>query len=41
MWGSEEHVRELFGDGVDSLEVTRKALIVDRFETPNACPASG
>ena len=24
MWGSEEHVRELFGDGVESLETTRK-----------------
>lgn len=24
MWGNEEHVRELFGDGVESLEMTRR-----------------
>ena len=39
--GAARNMRELFGDGVDSLEMTRKALIVDRFETPNAWPASG
>jgi 2-polyprenyl-6-hydroxyphenyl methylase/3-demethylubiquinone-9 3-methyltransferase len=27
MWGSEEHVRELFGDRVGSLEMTRKEYV--------------
>ena len=34
MWGSEEHVRELFGDRVESLEVTRKEY-VETAESPN------
>ncbi len=34
MWGSEEHVRELFGDRVESLEVTRKEY-VERAESPS------
>ncbi|MQA76158.1 MAG: methyltransferase domain-containing protein [Solirubrobacterales bacterium] len=35
LWGSEEHVRELFGDRVDSLELTRRSY-VERAETPRA-----
>jgi ubiquinone/menaquinone biosynthesis C-methylase UbiE len=27
LWGSEEHVHELFGDGVDSLELTRSSYV--------------
>ena len=27
LWGSEEHVRELFGDGLDSLEMTRREYV--------------
>lgn len=27
MWGSEEHVRELFGDRVSALEMTRKQYV--------------
>jgi 2-polyprenyl-6-hydroxyphenyl methylase/3-demethylubiquinone-9 3-methyltransferase len=34
LWGSEEHVRELFGDRVESLEMTRKMLLIDRFADP-------
>jgi SAM-dependent methyltransferase len=30
-WGKEDHVRELFGDRVESLELTRNTLVVDRF----------
>ena len=33
LWGSEEHVRELFGDRVESLEMTRGAY-VERAESP-------
>ena len=33
MWGSEEHVRELFGERVDSLEMTRRSY-VERAESP-------
>jgi ubiquinone/menaquinone biosynthesis C-methylase UbiE len=33
MWGSEEHVRELFGDRVTSLEMTRKEY-VERAASP-------
>jgi len=33
MWGSEEHVRELFGDGLGSLEMTRSEY-VERAESP-------
>jgi ubiquinone/menaquinone biosynthesis C-methylase UbiE len=33
LWGSEEHVRELFGDRLDSLEMTRSEY-VERAESP-------
>ncbi len=33
LWGSEAHVRELFGDGVSSLELTRRTY-VERAESP-------
>jgi ubiquinone/menaquinone biosynthesis C-methylase UbiE len=35
LWGDEEHVRELFGDRLDSLEMTR-AEYVERAESPRA-----
>ena len=35
LWGSEEHVRELFGDRLESLEMTR-ASYVERPATPEA-----
>jgi ubiquinone/menaquinone biosynthesis C-methylase UbiE len=35
LWGSEEHVRELFGERVDALELTRKEY-VEQAETPQA-----
>jgi ubiquinone/menaquinone biosynthesis C-methylase UbiE len=35
LWGSEEHVRELFGDRVDSLELTRSSY-VERAASPRA-----
>ncbi len=35
LWGSEEHVRELFGDRVDSLEMSRRHY-VERAESPVA-----
>ncbi len=31
LWGSEDHVRELFGDRVEDVVVTRRRLRVDRF----------
>jgi ubiquinone/menaquinone biosynthesis C-methylase UbiE len=31
LWGSEDHVRELFGDRVSSLDMTRQVLTVDWF----------
>ncbi len=34
MWGREEHVREPFGDGVESLEMTRKEY-VERADSPS------
>ena len=34
LWGSEEHVRSLFGDGVDSLTMTRHSY-VERAKTPH------
>ena len=34
MWGSEEHVRELLGDGMESLEMTRKEY-VERADSPS------
>jgi 2-polyprenyl-6-hydroxyphenyl methylase/3-demethylubiquinone-9 3-methyltransferase len=33
-WGNEDHVRELFGDRVESLELTRKTLVLDCFSDP-------
>jgi 2-polyprenyl-3-methyl-5-hydroxy-6-metoxy-1,4-benzoquinol methylase len=33
LWGSEEHVRELFGDRLDSLEMTRREY-VERADSP-------
>ncbi len=33
LWGSEEHVRELFGDRVEALEMTRRAY-VERADSP-------
>jgi ubiquinone/menaquinone biosynthesis C-methylase UbiE len=33
LWGSEEHVEDLFGDRVDTLEMTRRTY-VERAETP-------
>lgn len=35
LWGSEEHVRTLFGDRVSSLTMTRRSY-VERAETPHA-----
>ncbi len=35
LWGNEEHVRELFGDRVDSLEMTRREY-VERASSPLA-----
>jgi hypothetical protein len=34
LWGSEEHVRELFGDGVTRLAVRRRITVFDRCATP-------
>ncbi len=34
MWGSEEHVRELFGDRLESLEMTRRTY-VERADSPS------
>jgi ubiquinone/menaquinone biosynthesis C-methylase UbiE len=34
LWGSEEHVRELFGDGVTTLGVQRRSTVFDRCRTP-------
>src|SRR3954469_17067394 len=34
LWGSEDHVRELFGDRVDFRELTREDLEVTAFEGP-------
>jgi SAM-dependent methyltransferase len=35
-WGREEHVRELLGPGVSSLELSRRTLAIDRFASPAA-----
>lgn len=35
LWGDEEHVRELFGDRVESLEMTRSSY-VERADSPEA-----
>jgi 2-polyprenyl-6-hydroxyphenyl methylase/3-demethylubiquinone-9 3-methyltransferase len=34
LWGDEGHVRELFGDRVESLDITRKKLLWDGFAEP-------
>jgi SAM-dependent methyltransferase len=34
LWGSEDHVRELLGDGVSDLTMTRRTLRVDGFASP-------
>jgi SAM-dependent methyltransferase len=33
-WGREEHVREMFGDRVDSLDVRRERFVLGRFGDP-------
>jgi ubiquinone/menaquinone biosynthesis C-methylase UbiE len=33
-WGREEHVREMFGDRLESLELRRERLMLGRFEDP-------
>ena len=33
-WGSEDHVRELFGEHVESLRLERASLVVDHFARP-------
>jgi len=32
LWGSEDHVRELFGDGVTALETQRRTVVLDQGE---------
>jgi SAM-dependent methyltransferase len=34
LWGNEEHVRALFGDGVADIVARRQTIRVDRFATP-------
>ena len=34
LWGREEHVRELFGDRVESLELRHRRFVLGRFEDP-------
>lgn len=34
LWGREEHVRSLFGDGVADVAVRRETVTVDRFGRP-------
>jgi 2-polyprenyl-6-hydroxyphenyl methylase/3-demethylubiquinone-9 3-methyltransferase len=34
LWGDESHVRALFGDQVESLDITRKKLLIERFTDP-------
>jgi 2-polyprenyl-6-hydroxyphenyl methylase/3-demethylubiquinone-9 3-methyltransferase len=34
LWGNEDHVRELFGDRVESLDMTPKKLLIDSFAEP-------
>lgn len=36
LWGTEQHVRELFGDRVEDLRFERRMLAVDRFADPQA-----
>jgi len=35
LWGSEEHVRDLFGDRVRDITATKRTLVVDNFKTPS------
>src|SRR6187551_15063 len=34
LWGSEEHLRELFGDRITEIEARRQELVVEAFATP-------
>jgi SAM-dependent methyltransferase len=34
LWGREEHVRKLFGDRVESLELRRKRFVIGRYRDP-------
>lgn len=34
LWGSEDHVRELFGDRVDALTTVRQTVVLDHCATP-------
>ena len=34
LWGSESHVRALFGDRISSLDLARETLLVDHFDKP-------
>src|ERR1700754_3057417 len=34
LWGSEDHVRELFGDRVDDLTLQRQHIVIDHSPTP-------
>ncbi|MET9319351.1 methyltransferase domain-containing protein [Streptomyces sp. NPDC003038] len=36
LWGDEEHVHELLGDGVTDVEARRRTVRVDRFQEPSA-----
>lgn len=36
LWGSEEHVRGLFGDRVTDVGAHRRSVTVDRFDSPDA-----
>ncbi|WP_022892950.1 class I SAM-dependent methyltransferase [Agromyces subbeticus] len=36
LWGDEQHVRELLGDGVDDLTARRESIVIDRFDSPEA-----
>jgi hypothetical protein len=35
LWGREEHVRQLFGDRVASLELRHHGFLLDRFRDPH------
>lgn len=35
LWGSEEHLRSLFGDALEGVSASRHMLTVDRFGTPD------
>ena len=40
LWGSEDHVRELFGDRVEDVVATKRRLHVDRFARPASSASS-